>query len=78
MSPRAWTERIRDILDAIAEIQIFTKDMDFEGFQQDVKTLEFTKHGQGCWTNCTISERTVFHVRCVSITSCAMPLHMRW
>ena len=40
MSPRAWTERIRDILDAIAEIQMFTQDMDFEGFQQDVKTLK--------------------------------------
>ncbi len=35
MSPRDWRDRIRDILDAIAEIQRFTGDMDFETFKDD-------------------------------------------
>jgi uncharacterized protein with HEPN domain len=39
MSSRTWSARIRDILDAIAEIQAFTRDMDFEAFQADVRTL---------------------------------------
>ena len=39
MSPRAWKERIRDILDAIAEIQKFTHGMDFESFRMDNKTI---------------------------------------
>ena len=39
MSPRAWKERIRDILDAIAEIQKFTYGMDFEAFRVDDKTI---------------------------------------
>ena len=30
MSPRSWRDRIRDILDAIEEIQKFTHDMDYE------------------------------------------------
>jgi uncharacterized protein with HEPN domain len=28
MSPRAWKERIQDILDAIAEIRVFTQGCD--------------------------------------------------
>jgi len=32
MSPRDWVERIRDILDAINEIDVFTYGMDFDGF----------------------------------------------
>ncbi len=39
MSPRDWKERIRDILEAIAEIQSFVADMRFEEFQNDTKTM---------------------------------------
>ncbi|MCX6057278.1 MAG: DUF86 domain-containing protein [Chloroflexi bacterium] len=39
MSPRDWRERIRDILDAIAEIQQFTLGMDFESFKVDDKSI---------------------------------------
>ena len=38
MSPRDWAERIRDILDAITEIQAFTVGMDYETFKGDAKT----------------------------------------
>ena len=39
MSPRNWRDRIRDILDAIAEIQRFTQDMDYEAFKRDDKSI---------------------------------------
>lgn len=39
MSPRDWRDRIRDILDAIAEIQQFTRDMDYETFKEDDKSI---------------------------------------
>lgn len=39
MSPRDWQERIRDILDAIKEIQEFTRDLDFEAFRKDEKSI---------------------------------------
>ena len=39
MSPRSWRDRIRDILDAIEEIQKFTHDMDYETFKQDGKSI---------------------------------------
>jgi uncharacterized protein with HEPN domain len=39
VSPRGWQNRIRDILDAIAEIQSFTSDMDYETFKQDNKAI---------------------------------------
>jgi uncharacterized protein with HEPN domain len=39
MSPRAWQERVSDILQAIQEIRQFTKGMDFEAFQSDDKTI---------------------------------------
>ena len=39
MSPRDWKERIQDILDAIAEIEIFTQGMDFDAFKTDTKTM---------------------------------------
>ena len=39
MSPRNWQERVRDILDAIAEIQKFTQGMDFELFKGDVRSI---------------------------------------
>ncbi|GAB4504910.1 MAG: DUF86 domain-containing protein [Anaerolineales bacterium] len=35
MSPRDWRDRVRDILEAIAEIQKFTRGMDFESFKED-------------------------------------------
>ena len=40
MSPRTWHERVRDILDAIAEIEEFTCGMGFEDFREDGKTLK--------------------------------------
>ena len=39
MSPRDWRDRIRDILEAIAEIQRFTQDMDYETFKTDDKSI---------------------------------------
>jgi len=39
MSPRDWSERIQDILDAIAEIQAFTLGMNYEIFKVDAKTI---------------------------------------
>ena len=39
MSPRAWQERIEDILQAIAEIQDFTRGQSFEDFCADPKTI---------------------------------------
>jgi uncharacterized protein with HEPN domain len=38
MSPRLWTERIEDILDAIAEIDAFTRSLSLEQFRNDPKT----------------------------------------
>ena len=39
MSPRDWRDRVRDILDAIAEIQKFTRGMDYESFREDDKAI---------------------------------------
>ncbi|HSQ17222.1 MAG TPA: DUF86 domain-containing protein, partial [Anaerolineales bacterium] len=39
MSPRDWSERIQDILDAIVEIQAFTLGMNYEIFKVDAKTI---------------------------------------
>jgi uncharacterized protein with HEPN domain len=39
MSPRDWRDRIRDILDAIAEIQRFTQNMNHETFKKDDKSV---------------------------------------
>jgi uncharacterized protein with HEPN domain len=39
VSPRGWQDRIRDILDAIAEIQQFTRGMDYEIFKEDDKSI---------------------------------------
>ena len=39
MSPRGWQDRIRDILDAIAEIRKFTRGMDYESFKVDDKAV---------------------------------------
>jgi uncharacterized protein with HEPN domain len=38
--PRDWKERIRDILEAISEIQAITRGMDFSGFSADAKTVK--------------------------------------
>jgi uncharacterized protein with HEPN domain len=40
MSPRLWTERVQDIIEAIAEIQEFTRSMNFAQFRDDAKTLK--------------------------------------
>jgi uncharacterized protein with HEPN domain len=40
VSPRNWRERIRDILDAIAEIESFTFGMDYGSFRADAKTVK--------------------------------------
>ena len=39
MSPRDWRDRIKDILDAIVEIQNFTRGMDYETFKDDDKSI---------------------------------------
>ena len=39
MSPRGWQDRIRDILDAIAEIQRFTRGVTYEAFRGDDKSI---------------------------------------
>ena len=39
MSPRDWHDRVRDILDAIAEIQRFTEGMDYPTFREDDKSI---------------------------------------
>ena len=39
MSPRGWQNRIRDILDSIAEIQKFTGGMEYETFKTDIKAV---------------------------------------
>ena len=39
MSPRDWHDRVQDILAAIAEIQRFTQDMDYDTFKQDDKSV---------------------------------------
>ena len=39
MSLRGWQDRIRDILDAIAEIQKFTRGMEYETFKEDDKSI---------------------------------------
>jgi uncharacterized protein with HEPN domain len=40
MSSREWPDRIRDILDAIAETQYFTKGMNLATFKADTKTVK--------------------------------------
>jgi uncharacterized protein with HEPN domain len=39
VSLRGWQNRIRDILDAMAEIQKFTHGMDYETFKEDIKAV---------------------------------------
>jgi len=39
VSPRGWQDRVRDILDAIVEIQEFTRGMDFDTFKDDDKSI---------------------------------------
>ncbi len=40
MSAREWPDRVRDIIDAIAEIQFFTRGMSLDGFRADTKTVK--------------------------------------
>ena len=40
MSDKSWHERVRDILDAIAEIEDFTRGMSLDALRQDEKTLK--------------------------------------
>jgi uncharacterized protein with HEPN domain len=40
MSSRAWPDRIRDILDAIAETQVFIQGMSLTDFKADAKTVK--------------------------------------
>ena len=39
MSPRVWQDCLRDILDAIAEIQKFTYGMEYASFREDDKSI---------------------------------------
>lgn len=40
MPPRDWTLRIDDIIDAIKKIRSYTKNMNYETFARDPKTLD--------------------------------------
>jgi len=40
MPPRRWDIRIRDILSAIAKIEEYTKDFDYDSFKSDTKTID--------------------------------------
>lgn len=39
MSSREWPDRVRDVLDAIAEIAVFTQGMDLGCFKADAKII---------------------------------------
>lgn len=39
MSPSDWRNRVQDILDAISEIQKFTRGMNYETFKEDTKAV---------------------------------------
>ena len=45
MSLKEWKGRIRDILDAIAEIKSFTHGMDFSTFSADAKSVKAVELG---------------------------------
>ena len=40
MSPRLWQDRLQDILDAIAEIELFLQGVSADQFSADAKTLK--------------------------------------
>ena len=40
MLARSWVERVQDILDAIAEIEVFTQGMTFDVLRCDAKTIK--------------------------------------
>jgi uncharacterized protein with HEPN domain len=51
VSPRAWPERVEDILNCARNVQDFTQGMSFESFLDDHKTIravayEFTTIGE--------------------------------
>lgn len=71
MSPRAWTERVQDILEAIVEIQAFTHDMDFSTFRTDVKTIKAVQ------LNFIVIGEAASHIPDdVRATSSAIPWHL--
>ena len=44
MQRSEWRLRIQDMLDAVAEIQSFTAELDFEGFRSDAKTMRAVQY----------------------------------
>jgi uncharacterized protein with HEPN domain len=44
MPRREWTFRVQDILDAIAKIQRFVSDADFEAFERDEELMDAVIH----------------------------------
>ena len=44
MPPRDWAFRIQDILDAIAKIQRYVADVDFETFENDEEVMDAVIH----------------------------------
>ena len=44
MPRREWTFRVQDILDAIAKIQRFVSDADFEAFERDEQLMDAVIH----------------------------------
>lgn len=43
MSSRDWPDRVRDILDAIAETQYFIKGMKLDEFKADARTVKMVE-----------------------------------
>ena len=44
MPPRDWAFRIQDILDAIAKIQRYVAEVDFEAFENDEEIMDAVVH----------------------------------
>ena len=44
MPPRDWAFRVQDILDAIAKIQRYVSDVDFETFETDEEIMDAVTH----------------------------------
>ena len=64
MLPRDWAFRVQDILDAIAKIQRFVSDVDFEAFENDEELMDAVIHNLaviGEAANHIPSEITVRH-----------------
>lgn len=48
MSPRDWRDRVRDILDAMAEIRSFTDGMNQAAFIADMRTADDRRRHRSC------------------------------